>query len=419
MLICFVGTQSELRYEITDSIRSNGRTFVPVALDPALQLAVRWPTGVSGYGSTAKLFGEVRQCLTESGMPPEVATKVTYFLFQDWLWEVSSPTPSLIITGPSAEAALLLQLLSCASRRALRIDETESQHFRRLAQRINPTVLLDARPLAKRSLRKLLASSGFPILAPYGQSVSAISFPKVVYVGAALPGDIPSEFALHVHLAPSRRGVRLLDEHQLSRITAALQPKLLDYRLQNLPKVRASDFDIPNMDLDTGTVARCIGRCIVNAPELQHGVRTLLEDRDAELRSARWTDPTCTIVEVLLDKVHSPQPNGIFVGQVAETANALLKARGASIQLHSRGVGDVMRNLGFGPLERKAKGIRLLVTSKMIRKTHELARDYRVAAVEAGIARCPSCTEMFASAGPMDTSSDLTFEESAESEMPG
>ena len=402
-LICFDGK----KYQIEDRISSDGHTFVPPVLDPAAQSAVTLPTQASDYGSTAKLFAQIQEFLATSGVSLEVATKVTYFVFQDWLPEMSLPAPCLIITGPGPESALLLQLLGGVLRRPLRLVEIDSHASRALIQYINPTVLVDARHFTARSLRRLLATSGFRFFAPAGGSC----FAKAVYVGADIPLEVPSDFAVHVRLAPSPRGVSLLDEKQLNQVTAELQAKLVDYRLRNVPKVRSSDFDVPDLDLEARTVARGIGRSVVDAPELQHGVRLLLEDRDEDLRSTRWTDPTCVTIEVLLDKSHTPQPDGIFVGKVAEAASALLQARGASIQLKARAVGSVLRRLGFAS-ERNGKGTRILVTTKVIRRIHDLARDYRVAAVEDGIRRCDMCREIFAVADITESSADVHSEQS-------
>lgn len=133
-----------------------------------------------------------------------------------------------------------------------------------------------------------------------------------------------------MHLSPSQHGVSVLDEKKRDQITAALQPKMLAYRLSNLPKVRASDFDLAELDLEGRTIGRSLGRSIVDDPDLQAGVRSLLEGHDEELRSARWTDPTCVIIEALLDQCHGPQPDKIYVGKVSKAAAVILQARGAT-----------------------------------------------------------------------------------------
>jgi len=82
------------------------------------------------------------------------------------------------------------------------------------------------------------------------------------------------------------------------------------------------------------------------------------------------------------------------VGEVTKAAAVILKARGAAAQLEARGVGDILRNLGF-TAERKTKGYQIPVTQELIRFIHDLARDYRVAAVEHGISLCAVCRETF------------------------
>jgi hypothetical protein len=398
-------------YHAEERISIKGRTFVPPALDPAFQTAVTLPTKALDHGCTENLFRAILDVLTEFGMSL-VATVVTYFLFSDWFPEPSLPAPCLIITGPGAEAALLLQLLACLVRRGLPMVEIGSHGFRGLMQQFHPTVLLDARHYSSRSLRKLLAPCGSRVFAPWKGSVAEFSCAKVVYVGPTLVEDVPTDFALRAHLSPSPRGVSLLDGKRRDRIIATLLPQLIDYRLRNLVAIRASDFDLPDLDLEGRIIAQFLGRCIKGARQIQAGARSLIEGRDEELRSARWTDPVCAIIEALLDECHSPQPDGIYVGTVAEAATALLKARGVSTQLKARAVGSVLRGqLGFRP-KRNGKGSRILLSNKVLRMVHGLARDYRVAAVEDGIARCAVCRDTFTTPNATDGKADFHGEQS-------
>jgi hypothetical protein len=399
-LILFDGKQ----YRAEERITINGRTFVPPALDPALRSAVTLPAQASDYGCTNDLFRAIREVFTEYGMPL-IATAVTYFVFATLFAEPSWPAPCLVVMGPAAEAALLLQLLACLVRRGLQMTEIDSYGFRGMLQLVHPTILLDARHFTARSLQKLSAYCGSRSFAPWKGSIAEYSFSKVIYVGATLPEDVHFDFSLHVRLSPSPRGVRVLDANKRDQISAALQANLLAYHLRNLAKIRSSDFDLPEMDLEGRIIGRSLGRCVVDAPEIQAGVRSLLEGRDDDLRTARWTDPTCVIIEALLDKCHVPQPKGVYVGEITETATAILKARGAATQLGDRAVGDCLRKLGFTP-KRNGKGYRIFVTDKVIQAVHGLARDYRVAAVEHGIAHCAVCRQTF-SVRDADRSTDV------------
>src|ERR1700722_6195094 len=91
-------------YHAEERISIKGRTFVPPALDPAVQTAVTLPTKALNHGCTQNLFRAIVGLLNEFGMSL-VATVVTYFLFSNWFPEPSLPAPCLIITGPGAEGA--------------------------------------------------------------------------------------------------------------------------------------------------------------------------------------------------------------------------------------------------------------------------------------------------------------------------
>lgn len=159
--------------------------------DPAVLSAVTLPTKASNYGSTEDLFCTMQNTFAEYGMSPEVAKTVPYSVFSTWFPGPSLPAPCLIITGPAAEAALLLQLLGCMVRRGLPMCEIGSHGFRGLIQQVHPTILLDARHFTSRSLQKLLASSGSRVFAPWKASVAEFSFAKAIYVGPDLVEDCP------------------------------------------------------------------------------------------------------------------------------------------------------------------------------------------------------------------------------------
>ena len=70
-LLCFDGTQ----YRTEDRISIEGRTFVPPALDPALQSAVTFPARVADYGCTKDLFHvAIENVFIKYGMSAAVAT---------------------------------------------------------------------------------------------------------------------------------------------------------------------------------------------------------------------------------------------------------------------------------------------------------------------------------------------------------
>jgi hypothetical protein len=387
-LIWFDGTH----YRVADRIDIGHGAIVPLALDPAIQAAMALPTEPSDYGNTERLFTESRDVLTAHGMSQQVAAVAIHYAFATWFPEAGAPC--MTISGPGAEVTLLLQLMSCLVRRGLLMVEFDSHGFRGLMDSLRPTLLIDARSLSVRSLRKLSAACGSGAYVPWKGSVANFSFARAIYLGVTPINGFSPDFSLRIHLWPSGRALSLLAEKERAEIIKAFQPRFLDYRLRNLDRVRASDFELPEMDSESGIIGRILGGCIVDAPEIQAGIRPLLEGREAWLRAARWTDSTCVIIEALLDKCHSRVSGRIRVGEIAQEAEVILRARGSLAKLEPRAVGEVLRRLGFVS-KRRAPGYGIPLTNDMVVHIHRLAHDHRVAAVADGIACCPTCIEMF------------------------
>lgn len=387
-LIWFDGTD----YHVEDRIEIGDQTIVPFGVNPIIEAAMALPTRISDYGSTRGLFAEMRDVLIAHGMSEITATAATYHAFATWFPEVGSP--SAIISGPCAESTLLLQLMSCFVRRGLLMVEVNGPIFRGVINALHPTLLIDARHLGVRSLRKLSATCGLRACVSWKGSVVAVSFARAIYVGAKTVANLSADFSLQIRVAPSRRMHSLLDEKEREQITAAFQPRFLDYRLRNFERVRAADFVLPEMDSEGRVIGRLLGACVLDAPEVQAGVLSLLETREAGLRAARWTDSTCVIIEALLDECHTSGHGKLYVGEIAKKAEVIMKARGAPGELDPRAVGEILRGLDFVS-ERKSRGFRIELTNEIISQIHRLAYDYRVAAVEDGISCCSRCTEFF------------------------
>ena len=231
------------RIEVVGSVRVEGQTFVPVTLDPCIQHAVTLPTDESDYGSTESLFSATREVLTRHGISEDIADAAVYFVFATWFPERFLPAPCLVITGPSPEAALLLQLLGCLVRRGLQMAQIDSDGFRGLADRLRPTLLIDGRRLSRRNLR-LLSSCGPRAYIPWKESVADCALAKAIYFGAVPAAEFSTDYSLYLHLSPSRASICMLDEKTRGQIIADLQPKFLNYRLRRFAAVRDS-FDPP------------------------------------------------------------------------------------------------------------------------------------------------------------------------------
>ncbi len=396
-------------HSVGPRVEYGGRVYVPADLDRSILRALTWPTKRMPYGSTEQLFTALRDLLTNHGFPTEVALSTTYDVFATWFPECLPAAPCLVIAGPRPEANLLLQLLGCLVRHALPLAEVSRAGLCSLPMDLHPTLLIDLEHVSPSTRRLLSASNNPNAYVPRNEALVNLYCAKAIYRGDSLGDDVFSDAALRINLAPSRGRLPILDAKTQQEIATKLQSQLVAYRCRNVAKVRESQFDLPGFASVTRILARVLGGCIVDAPELQAGLVPLLEEQEQEIRAARWVDLRCVVIEALLYHCHHSQKESVHVGEIAFVVNTILKGRGETVQLEAKEVGGIVRSLGLSP-KRDTKGWAIRLTDEVRRRIHRLARDFDVSAVREGVAMCPHCSEILG-AGDIQNQDDPTSKE--------
>jgi hypothetical protein len=393
-------------YATVDRFEGDGRIYTAPELDPSLSEAVPLPTDWQPYGTTEALFDAAKSVLTDHGFSADAALASAYFEFASWFPKRALPPPCLTISGPLPEALLFLQLVGCMVWRGMPIVGLDSTHFCAIVGQLFPTLLIDARHLSAGSLRILLASCGPNAFVASKNSVVDFAVAKAIYVGPAPSSKFSLGFSVHIHLAPQRNGIRMLDEKARQQIIARFQPMFLNYKIRNLTAVRACTFDLPALDSENQVIATVLGGCIVNASGIQSGVGPLLQDREDQIREARFVDLTFVTVEVLLALCHGRQQDEVAVKEIATAARIVLKGRGETIRLKPRKVGSILDSLSV-PRKRGSRGFRVLLTDAVRRRLHSLARDHQVEPVRERTADCALCKEIFGTVTDADRGKDV------------
>lgn len=91
-----------------------------------------------------------------------------------------------------------------------------------------------------------------------------------------------------------------------------------------------------------------------------------------------------------------PASDRLRVGEITETANALLKDRGESSKLEAKRTGLMLRSLGLVP-RRDAQGFFLELTAETRRKLHKLVQDHQIDVGPRSETNCRDCAELFTS----------------------
>lgn len=122
--------------DVTDSmVEYAGRTYVPPDLSEPFQSAIVFPEQSRDFASTAALFTGTKESIMDFGLPEQAVLIAVYFLLSSWLVEILPAAPFLLISGPRAQASLLLALVSCLVTRAL--TESFSRRIHGLARQLD------------------------------------------------------------------------------------------------------------------------------------------------------------------------------------------------------------------------------------------------------------------------------------------
>lgn len=140
---------------------------------------------------------------------------------------------------------------------------------------------------------------------------------------------------------------------------------------------------MPALGSELRVLARVLGSAIVDAPELGATLVTILQEYQEEIRAGDSINEQYVVIEAMLDHSHSEQrAQPLYVGQLADISNKILKDRGSREKLEPKALGWILRNsLGFTP-KRNGKGFAIRLTEDVRRRIHQLAREFQVSAME-------------------------------------
>jgi len=138
-------------------------------------------------------------------------------------------------------------------------------------------------------------------------------------------------------------------------------------------------------------VARYLGACTPDDPDLQAELLEVLQSTNAEYLSAKSAGLNIVVVECLLYYSHARPGGEVFIGEVAEKVQTILVSSDDLIEVTPRRVGKIIDNLGLQTEPRNKRGFRLLLSQALRRRIHELARQFGVLPFGDGVERCNLC----------------------------
>jgi hypothetical protein len=386
--LTFLDSKSKEFYQ---RINLAGIGYVPPILSPSVLEALTLPTKRIDCGSTVDIFGEICNFFLCYGVSEDAARASTYFVFASWFPETLPLAPCLKLSGTEAEARFLLQLLTCVVRHALPLAEFNLAIFHCLPMHLQPTMLIGH---VHPSMWRLFSASNHPqTYVPNKYGLTDLYCAKAAYAGSnSCGGDDDSILNIECVLQDGKLPV--INRAVLGKKAAYFQPKLLDYRLKHIAHVQNADFDATALPIPLRMLARTLGSCIVDAPELRADIVCLLEKQEELVSANRSFDSICVTIEAMF--AHCHRENGIIrvgVNEIAKTATAILADRGEADVLESKKTGRHLRDLGFRA-KRDSKGFAIHLRPELRRRIHRLARDHRVGDLEQPVPGCPDCVDL-------------------------
>jgi hypothetical protein len=368
-----------------------GQKYVPPILPPSMLEALTLPTKRTDCGSTVEMFAQICIFFLGHGVSEDAAKVATYFAFASWFPESLPVAPCLIITATEAEASIFFQLLTCVVRHALSLADINVATFDCLPMHVQPTMLIS---YVHPSMWRVLSASNYPHAnLPCRKYIIDIYCTKAVYSGSTVGGTC-GDAILNINCSLSGEKLPVINSASLEKIAAHFQPKLLDYRLKHALQVREADFDAKTLPIPLRMLARALGSCIVDAPELQADIVRLLESQGEDLRANRLLDPICVAIEAMFAHCHGENGSTrVGVSEIATTATAIMADRGETTVFESKRMGTQLRLLGFRP-KRDSQGYAVHLTPDVRLLIHRLARDHEVGDSERGVPGCAYCAEV-------------------------
>ena len=359
--------------------------YMPLEMDAGLVRHL--PSTAAPYASTEELFNGVHDFIAKfSGLGEDELLLLTGFVFSSLFAECFSMSPCMLLGGPSpVEATALLRLLGCFCRHSVLLV---GAGLNGMPEQLRPTRLICQPDATVDRLLGALQFSGFGIA--HSRGLRCPSAATAIYVGVEELKSPFAEACLWMPVAPTPQLFSIQDEQREAARIVELQNQLLMYRLQNYAKVKTSTFDVPEFSGSSRELARSLGACVVDAPDLQSRLVDRLRERDQAERSERVGKIVSVIVEALVVCCHERKPS-VHVAEVTKLANGILSRTREVVELTPKQVGAKLRQQGFRTVRLDAAGRGIYLLNGQCARIHELARTYGVPSVREGLPRCPHC----------------------------
>jgi hypothetical protein len=339
------------------------------------------PTGFAAYGTTEELFARIKLAISEqTRLSDKDCALLTLWVFSTWFHDVLSIAPGLVITGPAHDGDAVLRALYPFCYHPVLVAGMTGAALSEIKWDKKPTLLI-FEPNLSRRLAALLCSStrrGYLALRTVsGAPRSAFDYygPKAIYAGEDPPIRAMLQHCVHINASPapgvySQHVVPISEE-----MTQKLQNQILRYRSEHLPEVSKLELSAAGLSPDFNAIASALCECIVDAPDLQNELVSLLTPYSEQQIAERLDNLGTLAVGAALSLCHQGKDQ-ILVGEIAAEVNRFQKDSGERSQYSAEKVGHRLRRAGLLTRRLGAAGNGLLMDHSTNTQLHEVASAY-------------------------------------------
>ncbi len=364
-------------------VEHQGRRYELLRIHGTILNELKLPTKVGTPVSACEILSEICRLIDQFvGLPEKFAALVGRSIMATWLVDAMTTAPRLLIEGPdAARAGQLMRLLHCCCRRALPMSAVTPAALCSLPSGMRFTLLLHQDAVSSKLAAILQASTvrGNPILRA-GQ-LRDLFGAQAILSDAGFGDERWAVSSVRVPCMPNGAPFKILGTEQQQRIAEDMQDKLLAYRFSNYQAACATMFDNSQFAIPLQELSASLAAATPADVDLQAQLQELLQEENAEIRSANWVDADTVIIEAILAHCREAKQAAVYIGALAEMASKIREGRGHSRELDPGEVGRRVKNLGFSAEPRDANGVKLLLSNAVCVRAHELAHQFDVPAV--------------------------------------
>jgi hypothetical protein len=342
---------------------------------------VPFPTGKQGYGTTGELVARIKLAIAEQTQLSDAnSALLTYWVLSTWFQDVLSVAPGLAVTGWAYEGDLVLRTLRAFCYHPVLVAGVTSATLNDVHWDRKPTLLISDPNLSKR-MAVLLGSSTsrgyltFRKVAGRPTSPFDYASSKAVFLGEDPQMVSALQHYLHINASPAPGVERPQASHLSEKATQEFQNQLLSYRIKSLPYAHTSDYSAAGLSSEVTSIANALGRCIVDAPELQAELVSLLTPYSQRQIGERLDDLGTLAVGAAFSLCHQGKDQ-VLVAEIAGEVNRVLKARGERLQVSPEKVGHRLKKAGLLSRRMGAAGNGFSMNNATQVLLHQIAATY-------------------------------------------